>query len=333
MLTPRRIRIATSGIEGIGALLPGYVPDVPFKNAVEAFLRSRRAIDCSPKTLRIYTDNLIRFQKVVGATVLGGIDRIAVEKYLITLQAKMKKISVHQHYRTLRTFFRWCVSVGHLQAADNPMNEIKMKVPKTLPNVPSDEDVRRLLTACADTFEGWRNRALVHVLADSGLRISEALNIRIENVNFADGSFVIRQGKGRKDRVAEFGTKTAWALRRWLGMRKDLASQGYLFTDRGGRPLDRSYGTHILHKLSKRAGIAKQDDNGKWHGLIGPHALRHYAATAIWERTGDLALVQQVLGHETLQMSLRYTRLARPEIARKFKRASPMDNLDDGTKR
>ncbi len=306
---------------------------VRLKDAVEAFLRSRLAIDCSPKTLRIYTDNLIRFWGTIAAATLGSIDRARVEDYLTTLQGRMKPISVHQHYRTLRTFFRWCVSVGHLQVAENPMNEIKMKVSKTLPNVPSNEDVRRLLAACDDTFEGWRNRALVHVLADSGLRISEALNLRIENINFADGTFVIRQGKGRKDRVSEFGTKTAWALRRWLGMRKDLVAQDYLFTDRAGRPLDRSYGTHLVHKLSKRAGIAKQDDEKKWHGLIGPHALRHYAATAIWEKTGDLALVQQVLGHETLQMSLRYTRLARPEIARKFKRASPMDNLEGNAKK
>jgi site-specific recombinase XerC len=109
----------------------------------------------------------------------------------------MKPISVHQHFRTLRTFFSWCVDVGALTA--NPMRGITMRIPKTLPYVPEDDDVRRLIDTCRDTFEGCRNKALVALLAESRLRISEALRLRIEDVDLASRTLLVRGGKGGHD--------------------------------------------------------------------------------------------------------------------------------------
>lgn len=309
-------REATSTVCQRGAL--GYLPELgPLSSVVDAFIRSRRAANCSAATIRIYSANLARFQKTSGAAMLADVNGGIVERHLNILGQQMKPVSVHQHVRTLRTFFRWCVQVGYLRHGD-PMASITFKAPRTLPTVPSDEDVRRLLAVCEDTFEGRRNKALIHVLADSGLRKSEALRLRIEDVNFAERSFTIRRGKGGKDRVSPFGEETARALRRWFKMRQQTALEDYLFTDREGQPLSSTYATHLLHRLSKRAGLDRK---------IGPHALRHYAATTIVKETGDIELVRQVLGHETLAMSLRYTHLAQVEVSRKFRRASPMDNL------
>ena len=88
-----------------------------------------------------------------------------------------------------------------------------MKAPKTLPAVPEDDAVRRLLAACADTFEGCRNRTLVALLADSGLRISEARRLRIEDVNFAARTIHVWGGKGGKDGTGFFGAEAAQCLR------------------------------------------------------------------------------------------------------------------------
>lgn len=90
---------------------------------------------------------------------------------------------------------------------------------------------------------------------------------------------------------------------------------------RDGRPLSRTHDTHILPHLSRRARLPRK---------IGPHALRHYAATAILRQTGDLELVRQVLRHESLAMALRYARLTKPDVSAKFRRASPLDNLRAG---
>jgi site-specific recombinase XerD len=77
----------------------------------------------------------------------------------------MKPVSVHHYFRPLKTFFWWCVEMGLLQ--DNPMRGITVRVPRSLPRVPEDDDVGRLIQACPQTFEGRRNRALIALLADS----------------------------------------------------------------------------------------------------------------------------------------------------------------------
>jgi integrase/recombinase XerC len=147
---------------------------------VEAFLLSRQVANCSPRTVGIYMHNLSRFVRAIGDD-LGACSALTVQRYLRDLRGKLAPVSVHQHFRALKTFFTWCVDSG-LQV-EHPMRGMVMRVPRTLPRVPDDDDVRRLLLACPETFEGRRNRALIALLADSGLRISEALRLRIEDVN------------------------------------------------------------------------------------------------------------------------------------------------------
>jgi site-specific recombinase XerD len=208
----------------------------------------------------------------------------------------MKPISVHQHFRTLKSFFSWCVELEVTQT--NPMRGLWMKLPKFLPRVPEDHQIRKLLEVCSDTFEGRRNRALVALLADSGLRISEALHLRVEDLNFAVRTIVIHSGKGQKDGTGFFGAETTRYVRSWLARRPNACLEDYLFVDRFGRSLSRHHATRILHRLSARAVLPRK---------VGPHALRHYAATAILRQTGDLELVRQVLRHESLAMTTPWT--------------------------
>ncbi len=180
---------------------------------MEAFLLSRRVANCSRHTIAVYERNLGQFAQTVG-TDLAACTSLDVQRYLSGLSQRLKPISTHQHFRTLRTFFTWCVETGVLQA--HPMRGLSMQLPKTLPIVPEDEHVRRLLQVCSDTFEGRRNRALIALLADSALRISEALRLRIEDVNFATRTVMVRGGKGAKDGVGFFGSEAAQHLRAWL---------------------------------------------------------------------------------------------------------------------
>ena len=191
-----------------------------------------------------------------------------------------------------------------------------MRIPRILPRVPEDQDVRQLLQTCSQTFQGRRNRALVALLADSGLRISEALRLRIEDVRFSTRTLDVRGGKGGKDGVGFFGAEAAHLLRVWLAARVGATLEDNLFVDRRGRSLTCGHATHVLHRLSVEAGLARK---------IGPHALRHYAATSILKQTGDLELTRQVLRHESLAMTLRYAHLTQLDVSRKFRRASPLD--------
>ena len=164
-------------------------------------------------------------------------------------------------------------------------------------------------------------KVTVALLADSGLRISEALRLRIEDINFSTRTLEVRGGKGGKDSVGFFGAEAAQMLRVWLATRRGAVAEDYLFADRTGRSLRPNHAAHILHRLSAKAGLSRK---------VGPHALRHYAATSILKQTGDLELVRQVLRHESLTMTLRYAHMTKPDVSRKFRRSSPLDNLRAG---
>lgn len=193
-----------------------------------------------------------------------------------------------------------------------------MRAPKTLPKVPTDDDVRALLAACPPTFEGRRNRLLVALAADGGLRKEELRQLRISDVDSGLRRIRVVAGKGQKDRVGFFGDAAASILRAWLAVHPDPRPPAFLFVTRQGQLLGPYALVCILYRLSARAGLPRK---------IGPHALRHYAATAVWRRTGDLELVRRLLGHGTLAMALRYVAVADTELAALYRQASPLDHL------
>jgi site-specific recombinase XerD len=284
--------------------------------AIQAFLRSRDASGCTPATLKTYRIDLGTFCDTVGASKLAGLTPDAVETYLAGLRSQMEPISVHRRYRALRTFCRWLVRTGRLSA--DPMASLTMRVPQTLPRVPSDDDVRRLLAACPPTFEGQRNSAMIALLPDSGLRKEEIRWLRIGDVDLVSRMIRVRQGKGLRDGVTFIGAATAPMLRAWLMVHPDRGPENFLLVRQDGSQLGPWAITRILHRISRRTRLAH---------AVGAHALRHYAATAILRRTGDLELVRRMLRHSTLAMALRYAILTQTEIAAKFTAASPVDNL------
>jgi integrase/recombinase XerC len=138
---------------------------------------------------------LLKFLKETG----GQIDFLTIRKFFAKMQEeKYAPSTIHKAFSVLRTFFAWCVEAEVMQT--NPMKGFTVKSPRSLPRVPEVEEIEALLRACPDTFEGRRNKALVALLADSGLRISEALKLRIEDVNFSTRTIMVFGGKGGKDR-------------------------------------------------------------------------------------------------------------------------------------
>ncbi len=285
-------------------------------DVIAAFHLSREAQGATAATLRVYRANLDRFTRTAGVEMLDGLTSGGIEHYLSALRVGLKPVSVHQHFRVLRAFCRWCVRTGRLPV--DPMAAIAMRCPKTLPRVPDDNDVRRLLAACDTSPEGRRNRAMIALAADSGVRKEELRRLRIADVDLGTRLIQVRAGKGQRDGVGFFGEATASMVRAWLAVHPDPRPACFLFVTRQGDQLGPSAFVRILHRLSRRAGLDR---------LIGPHALRHYAATAVWRRSGDLELVRRVLRHETLQMALRYVAVSQTDLAAKFATASPMDHL------
>ena len=148
-------------------------PAHPLAGAVDAFLLTKHLAGCTAETLRTYRWWL---ERLLEAGPEAGV--LAVRTFFACLQDRGLSASrQHQAYRTLRAFFRWCVEMEVLQ--DTPLRDFTMRTPKMLPRVPADDDLRALIKACANHLEGLRNRALLLVLADAGLRASEALHLGV----------------------------------------------------------------------------------------------------------------------------------------------------------
>ena len=233
---------------------------------------TKRVAGCTEATLRVYAWWLGRLLAEVPI-----LTPLAVRGFFARLQERgLSPSRQHQAYRTLKTFFRWCVETGAL--TDTPLRGFTMRTPKTLPDVPTDDELLAVIAACPDTLEGLRNRALILALADSGLRASELLRLLVEDWRTADRGLFVRGGKGRKDRVAFIGPTTTRALKAWLARHPVPSPESYLFCDREGRPLKYRHLVQILHRLSAKAGLPT-------HRRLHPHALRHFAATS-WLRGG-----------------------------------------------
>ncbi|HLW49248.1 MAG TPA: tyrosine-type recombinase/integrase [bacterium] len=281
-------------------------------DAAEAFLLTKRVGGCTAATMRIYGWWLGRLQADTSE-----VTPLSLRTFFVGLQHRSASHQ-HQAYRTLKTFFRWCVETGAL--ADTPLRGFTMRTPKTLPDVPTEDELRAVLTVCSETLEGVRNRTLLLVLADSGLRANEVLRLLVEDWRRADRGLFVRAGKGRKDRVAFIGPTTTRALKAWLARHPAPASDAFLFCDREGRPLKDRHLVQILHRLSAKAGLPA---NRRLH----PHALRHFAATS-WLRGGaGLDEVRRLLGHESLATTLRYSSLVGADLRRAHRRAGAIERL------
>lgn len=281
----------------------------------EAFLVSKQVAGCTKSTLFTYRWWLNRFIQSVGTTTP---DSLATTRFFAGLQSRGLSVSsVHQAYRSLKTFLRWCVECGALDK--DPMRGFKMRTPKTLPIVPTDEELERVLAACKKTPMGKRNRALILVLADTGLRAAEVLHLLVEHWNPMQRSLFVR-GKGRKDRTGFLNPAASRALRESLSSRRMVALDDFLFVSDDGQPLKERYLISILHRLSHKAGLPL-------HRRLHPNALRHFAATS-WLRNGmGLDEVRRLLGHASLSTTLRYSALVASDLAAAHKKAAAIERL------
>jgi len=159
------------------------------------------------------------------------------------------------------------------------------------------------------------NKAILSVLLDCGLRVSELAALTTDDVNMNDGSIVVKHGKGGKQRIVHIGTK-AQKARKYLAVYRKSESKS-LFINKVGEPLD-VVGVKILVKrLGERAKVS-----------VSPHKLRHTFAISFLRAGGDVFSLQYLLGHSTLQMTQRYVQSLNADDAIKAHRKfSPLDNL------
>lgn len=186
------------------------------------------------------------------------------------------------------------------------------KPERKLPHVLTYEQVDKLLKQPdLDTFEGIRERCILEILYGSGLRVSEAVNLRIENINFSS-NFIKVKGKGQKERVIPMGQIEKGFIIKYINAFKSQKGRRpyiYLFESKNKKQLSRSAVNKIVSQLSASAGIQQK---------VTPHTLRHSFATHLLENGAPLREVQELLGHSNIETTQIYTNLSQKKILDKY---------------
>ena len=227
--------------------------------------------------------------------------------------------SIHGYARALRAFASWLQEEGYTE--DNIFQGIKLpKVPQILIKPLTEDEVRRILVVIPQhTPEGIRNYAMILLFLDTGVRLSELVNLKISNIDFAAGQFKVF-GKGAKERIVPMGLTARRAVIRYKEHFRPQPlnpMEDRLFLTVAGDPVCRDSVNKIIQRLAKRAGIPR----------LHAHLLRHTFAVRYLINGGDVFTLQKILGHTTLEMTRKYVTLASGDVKEKHRQYSPVDNL------
>ena len=266
----------------------------------------------SKHTVSSYARDIQRFLVFLAQhkiDTIAKVDRSVILQHLIDLQhAGLSARSRARHLVSLRGFFKYLVIEKHLnhnpaQLVDLPKSGLK------LPDVLSETEVASLIRA-PDTAKpsGLRDTAMLELLYAAGLRVSELITLKLQNVNL-DAGFVRVLGKGGKERIVPIGSAARESIRAYvnegrLGLLKESPSP-YLFVARAGKPMSRQGFWKLIKRYGSLAGITKK---------ITPHMLRHSFASHLLEGGADLRAVQVMLGHVDIATTQIYTHVAQRHL-------------------
>jgi site-specific recombinase XerD len=257
----------------------------------------------SQETVKAYTRHNADFSKFINK-VPDSVSEDDLKSYLAHLisDKKLSSSSV--------ALVRSALLFSYNQVLNKGFSSIRTpKIQRNPPAVLTKDEVKSLIDACFND----KSRLLVLLLYSSGLRVSECLKMRVEDLDFKEKVCLVKQGKGKKDRVTVLSETFAKQLKEYLN--KERIEEGAIFMNKSGEIFSVRNAQKIVSSAAKRAGIKK---------IVTPHKLRHSFATHLLDAGVSIRVIQELLGHSNLQTTQIYTRVSR-DLIRNVK--SPLDDL------
>ena len=290
------------------------------EKAVREFLATLAQRNASANTVKAYWQDLSAFAAYIGDDSWDAIDHVRIRGFLSHLYERgLSKTSVARSLAAVRSLYRWLAREGLVE--HNPaMLVATPRLPKKLPRVPTIEEMNSVLDdhmpECAAFPE--RDRLLLELLYGCGVRNSELTGINLGDIRSSTGAILIR-GKGKKQRYVPFGESAQAALSEYLPQRHQLltavrkTTPALLVNQRGGRLTTRSVG-RIVKRIAVSRGLSPD---------IHPHTLRHAFGTHLLGEGADLKAIQEMLGHERLSTTQKYTQLSMKQVLEVYDRTHP----------
>ena len=319
----------------------------PLTQLADGYLRVLSAErGASAHTLRAYHRELHSFVTWLSSSVSAGlgardIQHTHIRAYLgVLYQRGLSKASAARALASIRSWFKWLARTGHVE--QNVASLVATpRLPRHLPRVPSIEQINRVVDTVTPDAASWpaRDRAILELLYGCGIRNAELTGLNLDDIHWANEAILIR-GKGQKQRYVPLGDAAAVALRAYLNERAALLtaasdsaprSTPALFLNRRLRGLGASsissgpvssgsarLTTRSVARIVKRIAILRGLSSD-----VHPHTLRHAFGTHLLEEGADLRAIQELLGHERLSTTQRYTQLTTAQLTQVYDQTPP----------
>ena len=262
-----------------------------------------------------YKRDLIYFFEYVKKDY-SKITKTDIIKYIEYLSKNNNPRTVNRHIVSIKNYFKYMTKTNKI--SDNPCSDITgLKMPKTMPRVLSEDDINKLLDITCNTAFDYRNKAMMELMYSSGLRVSELLNLEVNNVDL-DMYLVRCFGKGSKERIVPISDYAKEALDTYINVYRNTLTKNkvtnILFLNSRGDKLSRQGFFKILKELALEKGINKD---------LSPHTIRHSFATHLIDNGADLRSVQTMLGHENIKTTQIYTHVSNNFVKENYDTSHP----------
>ena len=274
----------------------------------------------SNNTIESYRRDLEKFLKFFNNCDISNIDINRLKEYVKYLnENNLNEKSIARNISCLKSYYKF-LNIEKI-ISDNPISGVYMpKVRKNLPNVLSENDIDKLLDINLVDNYSYRNKAMIELMYSSGLRVSELVNLKLEDIDLID-DIVRIFGKGSKERIIPIGelahdylNKYIYEYRKYMLKNKPCE---YLFLNNHGNKMTRQGFFKILKNIAKEKGIKCE---------ISPHTLRHSFASHLLKHGADLRTIQELLGHSDVTTTQVYTHISNEQLRENYKDFHPHGN-------
>jgi integrase/recombinase XerD len=282
------------------------------------FIQVERGL--AENTIKSYQNDLEKFHCFLTAAKkkLHEVKADDIINFMALLQQdKLTPRSVARYLSSLRMFFRFLLQEGNIES-DPTVNIDSPKIWHLLPEFLTVEEVELLLRKPRlDTIGGLRDSTVLELLYASGFRVSELVNLKIEQIDF-EQDLLLCKGKGSKERIVPLGSKAKERVKEYMATSRPKLLKGktspYIFLNRRGERLSRQWVWKIIKRYGKEAGLKKN---------LKPHILRHCFATHLLANGADLRSVQMLLGHSDISTTEIYTHVSQDRMRRLYEKYHP----------